>query len=183
MKPITTFLFLLVPSFTTCSSLLNNQLQLTPVVDNTHCEQIANPLLNSLTFPAHYQSISPAIRSVRPNSTSGTSVVLEVELTNAPSLLAVGTDLLITWTADVSTFASKRFTVLTSPTEDTFTVLLDFQHNNTAASIPPLWHRVTYFYLRLILPSSASQSSSVSLLQVQIFNTLVGLRRAVPENI
>ena len=82
-----------------------------------------------------------------------------MELTNAPSLLAVGTDLLITWTADVSTFASKRFTVLTSPTEDTFTVLLDFQHNNTAASIPPLWHRVTYFYLRLILPSSASQSS------------------------
>lgn len=168
--PLLLLLLLLPPPFTSASSLLNTQLNWTQVNNNTACEHITNPLLNSAAFPQQYQTITPVVKSVRPNATSGVSVVLEVALSNANYLLAIGTDLLIIWTADdlsstsstttptttaPTSFGSQRFTVLAPPTNDTFTVVLDLKpNNNTAALIPPLWQRVTYFYVRLLAPPS-----------------------------
>ena len=128
--PLLLLLLLLPPPFTSASSLLNTHLNWTQVNNNTACEHITNPLLNSAAFPQQYQTITPVVKSVRPNATSGVSVVLEVALSNANSLLAIGTDLLIIWTADdlsstsstttptttaPTSFGSQRFTVLAPP--------------------------------------------------------------------
>ena len=119
----------------------------------------------SVTSSVEHSKIVPTMVSVRPNATDHLSVVLEVKLKDASSLLKTA-DVLVAWTPSKNTelldmFHSRRYKVETPPTDNTFSIVVEFepQPNGTApnstlslqtSSMKPLWHRVTYFYVRLL---------------------------------
>jgi hypothetical protein len=115
----------------------------------------------------------PRVVSVRPNSTThGSSVVLEIHLSNAPTLLKAhgDTELLVIWTAQGKntgttstaprTVQSKRFSIVSTPTNETFNVAIDFQGNKTIPLIPPLWQRSSYFFVRLVKRNTCEFTSA-----------------------
>ena len=160
-----------------------NAVELAPVLDVREFprDPCADPL--GLVSDSDANKIIPSVVSVRPNATTGKSVVLEVEIENSASLLDKH-DILVSWTSSKDsksdrTFDSRRFRAMQMPGGNLFAMILearDPEANVTGTALTlaakqamrmkPLWQRTTFFFVRLLSRNtSACQFTSAPSVQ------------------